>query len=454
MGSSGGSRTGGLGACSRLRAGTLIVIVTLVAAGLIASPASAVTGPPGGSGGRALDAPSPSPAAGNEADAMATVAHYEEAFAEVDCDLFEQVTTQRFRDRSGLADCDSFTRNAQGRAQALDSVVVDPVSAEGRGRAKIAALVHTTITSNREEDGEATEDPVTSEYDFRYHLVHYEGAWKVDVVHMLPDGRNEGEVTEEEQEAVTRMLVDWRAAYTAGDCDALLASTTAGYREEMGWTDCPAFQQHIADQNAYCPMDVHQEDIRSHTAVDDHVGEIMLDVVEVCTLQTDEFGEPIDPPYEAGAPYRYHLVNEDGEWRIAEGDNGAAAEDEPSNENERAAVETIRSYNQAWVDADCDAYMATTTESFRIDLNVNGCAGFAPAARSYSEGVANFENTPTDIERPSMQAMEIKVHETYDSLTDVDGQPLEEPFLIDEYWVYTLLLVDGAWVISEVLMLV
>lgn len=90
---------------------------------------------------------------------MATVAHYEEAFAEVDCDLFEQVTTQRFRDRSGLADCDSFTRNAQGRAQALDSVVVDPVSAEGRGRAKIAALVHTTITSNREEDGEATEDP-------------------------------------------------------------------------------------------------------------------------------------------------------------------------------------------------------------------------------------------------------------------------------------------------------
>ena len=122
--------------------------------------------------------------------------------------------------------------------------------------------------------------------------------------------------------------------------------------------------------------------------------------------------------------------------------------------NERAAVETIRSYNQAWVDADCDAYMATTTESFRIDLNVNGCAGFAPAARSYSEGVANFENTPTDIERPSMQAMEIKVHETYDSLTDVDGQPLEEPFLIDEYWVYTLLLVDGAWVISEVLMLV
>ena len=443
-----------MGAFPRLRAGTLIAVVALVTSGLLASPASAATGLPAGSNRHAVAAPSASPAAGNEADAMATVAQYEEAFAEQDCDLFVQVTTQRFRDRIGLVDCDSFTRNAQGRAEALDSVSVEPVSAEGRGRAKIAALVHTTVTSHVDENGQPTTDPVTSEHDFRYHFVHYDGAWRLDAVHDVPGGRNDGEVTEKEQQAVARMLVDWRAAYTAGDCDALLASTTAGYREEMGWTDCPTFQQFISDQNAYCPMDVHQEDIRSHTAVDSHVGEIMLDVVQVCTLDTDEFGEPIDPPYEAGAPYRYHLVEEDGDWRIAEGDNGAAAEDEPANENERAAVDAIRGYNQAWVEADCDAYMATTTESFRVALNVNGCAGFAPAARGYSEGVANFENTPTDIERPSLQSMQIKVHETYDSLTDVDGQPLEEPFLVDEYWVYTLLLVDGAWVISESVMLV
>ncbi|MGX5772940.1 hypothetical protein ACWKWN_19555 [Microbacterium trichothecenolyticum] len=454
MGSSGGARTAGMGAFSRLRAATLIAVAALVAAGLLASPASAATGLPTGSDGRGFEAASPSPTTGNEADAMATVAQYEEAFAEVDCDLFVQVTTPRFRERIGLADCDSFTSNAEGRAEALESVVVEPVSAEGRGRAEIAALVHTTITSRSDENGETTEDPSESEYDFRYHLVHYDDAWKVDTVHILPDGRNEGEVTEDEQDAVTRMLVDWRAAYTAGDCDALLASTTAGYREEMGWTDCPVFQQYIADQNAWCPMDVRQEDIRARTVVDDHVGEIMLDVVEVCTLETDESGEPIVPPYEAGAPYRYHLVSEDGEWRIAEGDNAAAAEDEPSNENERAAVETIRDYNQAWIDADCDAYMATTTESFRIGLNVNGCAGFAPAARSYAEGVANFAHTPTDIERPSMDIMEIKVHETYDSLTDADGRPLEEPYVVDEYWVYTLRLVDGAWIISDVVMLV
>lgn len=53
-----------------------------------------------------------------------------------------------------------------------------------------------------------------------------------------------------------------------------------------------------------------------------------------------------------------------------------------------------------------------------------------------------------------MDIMEIKVHETYDSLTDADGQPLEEPYVVDEYWVYTLRLVDGAWIISDVVMLV
>ncbi len=456
MGSSGGSHTGGRGAFPRLRARTLTAVVALVTAGLIASPASAATGLPAGSDARIVEAPSPSPeatAGGNETDGMAAIVGYEEAFAKGDCDLFVQVTTARFRDRIGLADCEAFAESARGRAQALDAVLVEPVSAEGGGRAKLAALVHTTITSHRDENGQSTTDPVSSEYDFRYHLVRFDGAWRIDAVHNVPDGRNEGEVTEDEQDAVTRMLVDWRAAYTAGDCDALLASTTAGFREEMGWAGCPAFQQFIADQNAYCPMDVHQEDIRSHTNVDPHVGEIMLDVVEVCTLDTDEFGEVIDPPYEAGAPYRYHLVDEGGEWRIAEGDNGAAAEDEPGNENERAAVEAIRGYNQAWVESDCDAYMATTTESFRIALNANGCAGFAPAARAYAAGVANFASTPTDIERPSMQSMEIKVHETYDSLTDVEGQPVDEPFLVDEYWVYTLLLVDGEWVISEVVML-
>ena len=81
-------------------------------------------------------------------------------------------------------------------------------------------------------------------------------------------------------------------------------------------------------------------------------------------------------------------------------------------------------------------------------------SAFGPAAREWSAGVANFAFTATDIERPSATRFEIKSHETFDSLTDADGQPLDAPVLIDEYWVYTIDLVQGEWVISDIVMLV
>ena len=397
--------------------------------------------------------PSPSPVGGNQADAMTAVGRYEQAFAYQDCDLFVAATTPAFRENVAMTDCETFLDRARGRAAVIESLEMTPVSASGTGRGTLAALVHLEVRSHLDENGRPAESPVSLDYDYRYHLVRADGAWKVDVVHDVSGGRVEGQVSDVEQQAVDRMMVDWRTAYTTGDCAAVEASTTAGYRDSMGWTDCASFEQYIADQNAYCPMDVHQEDIRYRTLIDPHVGEIIIDVVEVCTLDTDESGAPIDPPYEAGAPYRYHLVEADGAWRIAEGDNGAAAEDEPGNANERAAIEAIRGYNQAWLDADCETYLATTTEAFRTALNAGGCAAFGPAARTYAESVTNFAVTPTDIERPSSKTMEIKTHETYDSLADVNGDPVDAPFLVDEYWVYTLVLSDGSWMITDVVML-
>lgn len=430
------------------------VLAVIVGAAITSFPAMATasTSPPDVPLA-AAPSPSPSHAGGNEADAMSVVAAYERAFAEDDCDLFVTATTTAYRERIGLTDCEVFAQSAAGRAQVLESLEVTPISASGTGRGTIAARVHTEAQSYIDENGQPVATPVSLEADHRYHLVRADGAWKVDAVHDVTGGRTEGQLTADEKQSVARTMSDWRAAYSSGDCAALEASTTAGYRELMAWTDCPAFEQYISDQNAYCPMDVHPEDIRFRTNVDPHLGEIIVDVVEVCTLDVDEFGAPLDPPYEAGAPYRYHLVDQDGTWRIAEGENGAAAEDEPSNANERAAIETMRAYNDAWLEVDCDAYLATTTASFRTALNSSGCAAFGPASRSYSESVANFAMTATDIERPSANTFEIKSHETYDSLTDADGQVMDAPIPIDEYWVYTLVLVDGAWVITDVVML-
>lgn len=435
----------------RSRSWTRIAVVTILAyAGIINPIPSTAIALTLERDARVVTDPSPSPAVGNEADAMAVVAQYEEAFVKEDCDLFVQVTTQAFREHLGLSECETFVKSAHGRAEVIDTLELTPVSTEGMGRGSIAARVHAQARSFLDDDGQRVASPVRLEYDYRYHLIRTDGAWKIDVVHDVTGGRTEGQVTAEEEEAVDRTMAEWGVGYSTGDCDAALASTTAGYREAMGWTDCATFTQYVSDQNAYCPMDVHQEDIRFWDVADPHVGEIIVDVVQVCTLDVDEFGNPIEPPYQTGAPYRYHLVESDGTWRIAEGDDGAAAEDEPGNTNERAAIETIRTYNQAWRDSDCDAYMATTTESLRIALNIAGCASFGPAARPYGESVANFALTATDIERPSAKRMEIKTHETYDALADADGQPVETPYLVDEYWVYTLLLEDDSWVISEV----
>lgn len=85
-------------------------------------------------------------------------------------------------------------------------------------------------------------------------------------------------------------------------------------------------------------------------------------------------------------------------------------------------------------------------------MNASGCAAFGPLSRSFATTVADFALTPTDIERPSAKTMEIKAHETYDAIAGADGRPIE-PYVVDEYWVYTLVLAEGAWVITDVQML-
>ena len=397
-----------------------------------------------------VDAPSPTALTGNAADAMKAIALYEEAFVQEDCDLFAQATTHTFRERIGLVECEAFLSAAQGRAEVVDSLELIPIEAGARGRGAMGALVHAELRSFVDENGGRVETPVSSEAEFRYHLLRADGAWKIDDVHDVTGGRIVGQVTDEDREQAYLTMVEWQKAYSSGDCEALQLSTTPSFRDSMGWADCPSFEQFIIDQNAYCPMDVHQEDIHFYSRVDSHGGEIFVDVVEVCTVSVDELGEPIDPPYQVGSPNRFHLVEAEPIWRISTEDNGAAAEDEPGNGNERAAIEAIRGYNDAWLTDDCDTYMATTTAGFRNEMDLAGCASFGPAARQYAAEVDNFAATPTDIERPSATQMQIKVHETYDSLTDAEGQPVETPFLVDEYWVYTIVLRDGSWVISNV----
>jgi hypothetical protein len=68
-----------------------------------------------------------------------------------------------------------------------------------------------------------------------------------------------------------------------------------------------------------------------------------------------------------------------GEWDLV----GPAVE--PANETERAAVAAVELYEQAWESEDCDAYMQSTTSTWRGALYIEDCEAFAQVSASLED---------------------------------------------------------------------
>lgn len=58
---------------------------------------------------------------------------------------------------------------------------------------------------------------------------------------------------------------------------------------------------------------------------------------------------------------------------------------EPANETERAAVAAVELYEQAWETGDCDAYMRSTTTTWRGALYIEDCEAFAQVSASLED---------------------------------------------------------------------
>lgn len=115
-------------------------------------------------------------------------------------------------------------------------------------------------------------------------------------------------------------------------------------------------------------------------------------------------------------------------------------------EDERAAIETVGLYDEAWQEGDCDKLVAATTETFRADKELADCAGFEDQAAAFGAGVDGYSVQTTDVETVGDE-ITVVTNETYTALVDENGNP-SAPTEESAVFEYTLVESGGNWVID------
>lgn len=118
-------------------------------------------------------------------------------------------------------------------------------------------------------------------------------------------------------------------------------------------------------------------------------------------------------------------------------------------DDERAAVATVELYDDAWQEADCDAFQASTTENFRTTLGMADCETFISEAQWFDDSADDYEVRIDEVATEG-ETISVSTTETYNSLVDEAGAPLEQPEPGSVAYTYTLIAVDGGWVIDAI----
>ncbi|NYE19248.1 DUF2510 domain-containing protein [Microbacterium immunditiarum] len=119
----------------------------------------------------------------------------------------------------------------------------------------------------------------------------------------------------------------------------------------------------------------------------------------------------------------------------------------PSGDDETAAVATVELYDDAWSTSDCDKFFAATTESFRESIELPTCEEFEFASGDFGASVQNYDITVTEIEHDEGSIV-VSTTESYESLIDELGEPVDEPIPVEDHYVYTLVESGSDWLID------
>lgn len=116
--------------------------------------------------------------------------------------------------------------------------------------------------------------------------------------------------------------------------------------------------------------------------------------------------------------------------------------------DQQAAVAATQLYNDAWQDADCDAYMSSTTEAFRTQSGLTDCSAFESQAEAFAVAADDYTVTLVDVQEEGGTIL-VGTTETYTLLLDEEGTPLDEPSAESIDWVYIVVADGEDWLIDD-----
>ena len=105
----------------------------------------------------------------------------------------------------------------------------------------------------------------------------------------------------------------------------------------------------------------------------------------------------------------------------------APAAVEPTNDDERGAVEAVYQFDEAWQTADCDLFLGVTTERLREIVQIKDCATFAGQSEAFTEWYSDYEIVVTGIRGPGYEYT-VATQESYVAHLDQDGNPIHGGF--------------------------
>ena len=127
---------------------------------------------------------------------------------------------------------------------------------------------------------------------------------------------------------------------------------------------------------------------------------------------------------------------------------GSAEPQRPSAEVRDAAVAVVESYDQAWRSADCDAYLAATTEAFRELIQITDCATFEAQAASFTEGIEDYALEVSDV-TTNDRVDAVWTTEKYSSRLDAEGNPVDTPIAYEDRYEYIVVEAASGWAIDD-----
>ena len=111
-------------------------------------------------------------------------------------------------------------------------------------------------------------------------------------------------------------------------------------------------------------------------------------------------------------------------------------------------VAAVALYDEAWRNADCDAYFAATTESFRAEVELTDCESFYNQSLTFMSSIEDFTMTVRDVETIG-SSVAVSTTETFSSYYDADGNETSEPEQYEDRYEYTVVESGGVWAIDD-----